>query len=199
MRRPSSTTCPAVMSNSRSTARADRGLAAAGFADQRQRLAALDVERHAVDGADERPARAPQAPAQRKMLLEVVDLEAAALMPPPPRPRRSGRRRGGPGALASSAGATCRHSSVTRGQRPANTQPGDALLEARHGAGNLGEPRVGARERRAELAAPRRAGLACRDAAARGTARRPAPPRPCGRHTSPSPARRPPPPRRGRG
>ena len=56
---------------------ADRGLAAAGFADERQRLAALDVERHAVDGTD-RGRLLPEAAAQRKMLLEIVDLEERA-------------------------------------------------------------------------------------------------------------------------
>jgi len=57
---------------------ADSGFAASGLADQRQCLALLDVERHAVHGIDDRPACAPQAPPQRKMLLEVVDLEQGA-------------------------------------------------------------------------------------------------------------------------
>ncbi len=44
-------------------------------------------------------------------------------MPPPPRSRHSGRRRGARALSPRAPGATCRHSSVTRGQRPANTQP----------------------------------------------------------------------------
>jgi len=56
---------------------ADGRLAAAGFADQRQRLAAVDVERHAIHGPD-RCRRLPEAPPQRKVLLQVVDLEERA-------------------------------------------------------------------------------------------------------------------------
>ena len=78
---------------------ADRGLAAAGLADQRQRLAALDVERDAVDGMDDAAACAHKPPPQRKVLLEVVDLEQSALMPPPPPSRRSGRPTRWPGAF----------------------------------------------------------------------------------------------------
>ena len=76
MRSPSSTTWPAVMSNSRRIARADRRLAAARFADQRQGLALVDVERDAVDRIDDGRAAPPKKPAaDREVLLEVVDLE----------------------------------------------------------------------------------------------------------------------------
>ncbi len=54
---------------------ADRRLAAAGLADQRQRLAARDLERHAVHRIDELGLSPEQALVDRKMLLEVVDLE----------------------------------------------------------------------------------------------------------------------------
>ncbi len=58
---------------------ADGGFAASGFADQRQRLALVDMERHAVDGVDEcLAACAPKAAPQRKILLETVDLEERA-------------------------------------------------------------------------------------------------------------------------
>src|SRR5258708_28549244 len=53
---------------------ADRRLAAAGLADERQGLATRDLEGHAVHGIDKGPA-AEHAAADRKMLLEVVDLE----------------------------------------------------------------------------------------------------------------------------
>ena len=56
-------------------AAADRRLAAAGFADQRQRLALLDLERHAVDGVDGGRAGAEEARVNEEMLLEIVDLE----------------------------------------------------------------------------------------------------------------------------
>ncbi|MHC2477417.1 hypothetical protein ACVJF0_008394 [Bradyrhizobium elkanii] len=54
---------------------ADRRLAAAGFADQREGLAASDLKGHAIHGVDRAGAAAEQAAANRKMLLEVVDLE----------------------------------------------------------------------------------------------------------------------------
>ena len=54
---------------------ADRRLAAAGLADERQRLAALDLKGHAVHRIDPVGLAAEQAAADRKMLLEVVDLE----------------------------------------------------------------------------------------------------------------------------
>ena len=54
---------------------ADRRLAAAGFADQRQRLAARDLERHAVDRVDDVFPAAEQAAAHRKVLFQIVDLK----------------------------------------------------------------------------------------------------------------------------
>ncbi len=122
---------------------ADRALAAAGFADERERLAALDVERHAVDGAD-RGGLFPQAAAQRKMLLEIVDLEEA----------RSCRHRLGRGIVAGDEmpGSVCvaRFRLERRRDLPAQLghpraaagehAAGDARFEARHAAGNLGEP-----------------------------------------------------------
>jgi hypothetical protein len=60
------------MSNSRRMA---RPTVAAGFADERQGLATLDLKGHAVHGIDPVGLAAEQAAADRKMLLEVVDLE----------------------------------------------------------------------------------------------------------------------------
>jgi hypothetical protein len=54
---------------------ADRRLAATGFADERQGLATLDLKGHAVHRIDPVGLAAEQAAADRKMLLEVVDLE----------------------------------------------------------------------------------------------------------------------------
>ena len=47
----------------------------------------------------------------------------------------------------------------------------DALLQARHHARDLGKPRLPCRSARSRASAPRRAGPACRDGAASGTAR----------------------------
>ena len=54
---------------------ADGRLAAAGLADQRQRLAARDLERYAVDRMHLAFGAAEQAARDREVLLEVVDLE----------------------------------------------------------------------------------------------------------------------------
>ena len=54
---------------------AHRRLAAAAFADQAQRLAAPDGERHTVDGIDMARNTAEHALVDRKVLLEVADLE----------------------------------------------------------------------------------------------------------------------------
>ncbi len=54
---------------------ADSGLAATGLAHQRQRLAAIDGERHAVDRIDLRGLLAQQAAVDREMLLQAVDLQ----------------------------------------------------------------------------------------------------------------------------
>jgi hypothetical protein len=55
----------------------DSGFAAAGFADQRERLAALDLKRYAIDRIDEAAGASEQSALQRVMLLEVVDFQEA--------------------------------------------------------------------------------------------------------------------------
>ncbi len=54
---------------------ADRRLAAAGLADQRQRLAARDLKGHAVHRIDPFRSAAEQSATDREVLLEVVDLQ----------------------------------------------------------------------------------------------------------------------------
>jgi hypothetical protein len=54
---------------------ADRRFTATGLADQRQRLAARDLERHAIHRIDPFGLAAEQAFFDREVLLEVVDLE----------------------------------------------------------------------------------------------------------------------------
>src|SRR5215213_10967402 len=54
---------------------ADGGLAAAGFANQRERLTRADRERHAIDRIDVTGRAAQQALLDREMLLEARDLE----------------------------------------------------------------------------------------------------------------------------
>ena len=56
---------------------ADGRLAAAAFADQRQRLAARDLERDAVDRVDP-CGRLQEAATDREVLLEIVDFEERA-------------------------------------------------------------------------------------------------------------------------
>ena len=64
------------------------GLAAAGFADQRQRLAAGDLERHVIDGPH-LPDDAPQeAAADRKVLLQPLHRQDDARPTSLPKPRR---------------------------------------------------------------------------------------------------------------
>ena len=67
----------------------------------------------------------------------------------------------------------------------------DRLREQRHEAGDLlqARPRAGRLGVDVEPRDRRASGRACRDAAGCRTAPRPAPPRPCGRHTSPRRAR----------
>ena len=113
---------------------ADRGLAAAGLADQRERLAGADRQRHAVDRVDIAGGAAQQALLDREVLLEVLDLEhsgrgsgmAGSVQPrrsastPPSAPGASPRRPALPGGSGRSA----------NGQRGANAQPGGRLVSA---------------------------------------------------------------------
>src|SRR5262249_42383439 len=54
---------------------ANGGLTATGFADQRQRLRSVDLERDAIDCIDAPSAGPQHAATQREMLLEFVDLK----------------------------------------------------------------------------------------------------------------------------
>src|SRR5437763_11809408 len=53
----------------------DGGFAATGFADQRERFAGADRERHAVDRVDIAGGAAQKSLFDREMFLEAVDLE----------------------------------------------------------------------------------------------------------------------------
>ena len=119
---------------------ADRRLAAAGLADQRQRLALRDVERHAVDGIDRAALRAEQAPWTAKVLLEVVDLEQRRVHAAPASLRRivAGREVAGAPSLQRRRDLPAQ---IGRERAAAGEDAaGDALLQARHHARDFGEP-----------------------------------------------------------
>ena len=172
-------------------AAADRRFAASGFADQRQRLALVDGEGHAVDGIDRGRIRAEQARAHREVLLEIVDLEQrhgscgrgllrrVVAGREVARRLQFERRRRLPAQIGRERAAAGEHAAR------------DALLQARHHARNLDEPGLQCRRARSRASAPLRTGPACRGGADSGRAGRPAPPPPCGPRTSPSRARRP--------
>ena len=86
---PSNLIEPLVGSSSRSSSRAGRRLAAAGLADEAERLAALDVERDAVDGVHGADLLAEDhARGEREVLDEVADLEQRLARRPASRPQR---------------------------------------------------------------------------------------------------------------
>ena len=148
----------------------DRALAAAGFADQRERLAALDREADVVDGVDELARLAlddPVQPGQRDVegLGEALDLDqrrrahAAACSGRRVQPAGGARRARRPAGRAARRGS----GSNARGQRGLKAQP----------AGS----RSGAASRRRSAAAARvprpspgsnPSGRRCRDAPASG-------------------------------
>src|SRR5581483_5518738 len=105
---------------------ADGGLAAAGLADQRQRLAGIDVEADAVDGFDEGGRPAEQIPRGREMLDQIFGVEegghdtslsSGALM----------QREVWRGFTSTSGGAAARQASATKGQRAAKRQADGGL------------------------------------------------------------------------
>ena len=77
MRRPSSTTCPAVMSNRRSTARPTVHLPQPD-SPTRASVSPRSMWNDTPSTARTAPAFAAQAPPQRKVLLEIVDLKKRA-------------------------------------------------------------------------------------------------------------------------
>ncbi len=139
-----------------------------------------------------------QAVADREMLLEVAHLEhgrTANRYGAAPQPLRSpNSSRGAPARRPMAAAAfprkrdrRLRQRSSAWAQRGANTQPSGRLVKRRHHAGNFLQPcRMRPPPRRASdrAAGSRPSARAYRDAAAGRTAPRPAPPRPCARHTS---------------
>ena len=130
---------------------ADRGLAAARLADQRQRLALADRERDAVDGVHVAAHGAEKAAGYGEVLLEVADLEEGRAHAVTASRAAWWQATQCPAALSSSAGAACRQTSVACAQRPAKTQPRMRLIEARDQPRDLREPLAVARQRRAEL------------------------------------------------
>ena len=179
---------------------ADRRLAAAALADQAQRLAAPDLERHAVDRVDLARDAREHALVDREMLLQVLRPRAAArhchraasCRSGPVMPRLRSRRSAcqqatqWPGRCCSSGGNAARHWSVAKPQRGAKLQPCGRSHQRRHHALDLVQPRArraSAARRLVEVRDRAEQARACRDGRARRTARRRRPPRPCGRHT----------------
>ena len=155
---------------------AERGLAAARFADQPQRLADGEIEADAAHRAHHarRRVEADMDVAEREQRhLSVFPVAKQAT-------RRPGARLGELGPLAEAA----RHHALAARREGAALRQG---VERRHHAGNVGQPlgALGAGDRR-------RADQADRIGVQRGsrTARRRSLPRPCGRHTSPRRGRR---------
>jgi hypothetical protein len=107
----------------------DRRLAAAALADQPQRLAAADLEAHAVDGMDLARHAREQAGVNRKVLLEVGDLEQRGPAHAAPASTRSACQQAiaCPGARSSSGGTALRHWSVASAQRAAKLHPSGRL------------------------------------------------------------------------
>ena len=151
---------PTVGSISRSTAAPDRGLAAAGFADEPDDLAAPDLEGDVVaapapaargeSAGAECFARSRDAEQRRGHRQHLLPADAAAAMPRLDLRRAPAPRRGRP--------ATARGSAARRRSRA-------AWQQARHGAGNGGQRAAGplAVAARRPAAASRRAGRWCRD------------------------------------
>ena len=171
-RGPRSEFVPASGSISRSSSRLDSGFAAAGFADQRQRLAGIDAEAHAIDRLDERGRSAEHRARGNEMLHQAFDLEQRGH--PPPRGR----------AVCSSGRARMQRDAVSprrlmqrdqwpaaldgRGRRFADegATGGEAAAGRRTGHVRAPCPRWWRDARRAGRAAgSSRAGRRCRDAA----------------------------------
>ena len=163
-------------------AAAGRALAAAGFADQAERLALVDREADAVDRLHD-GAAAEQAAAAREMLGEVAHLDerlAHRVAPPTvDAGAYSTHRARWPSATTTSGGTARSHSSsrvaAARRERAARRQ----RCQARHDAVDRYQAATGvaARNRGQQ---PARVGMR----RCRGRSRAPAPLRRCARHTS---------------
>ena len=166
---------------------ADGRLAAAGFADQAQRLAAVDREADAVDrlaprGRARRAARAAAGSASSGRATSSDRRSCGRPLVGAARARPRGRRRCGR-RRSRAAPAPRRGSARSRRRSAARRRSRRSARAAR--ARCRGSRRGGACGRRpVERAGSRPSGRACRDGAAGRTARRSAPPRPCGPHTS---------------
>ena len=121
---------------------ADGGFAAAGFADQRQRLAGIDAEADAIDRLDERGRPAEHRPLGDEMLDQAFDLEQGASS------RQPGLSSGAlmqrdqcPGLTAMNGGGAATQASLTNGQRAAKRQPDGGLGHVGHHALDGGEMR----------------------------------------------------------
>ena len=164
-----------------------------------------DGERDAVDRVAPCAGHLPRhAAADREVLLEVLHLEqrravAHAAAASAARHRQQATK--WPAAFSSSGGAAraCTASVAMRAARREDAARRCARLQRSapcRGSRPAGASLLG--QRRAELRHRAEQARACRDGAARRTARRPAPPRPCARRTSRRRARPSPRPRRGR-
>ncbi len=145
MRSPSSCTSPAVVGYSRRIALPDGRFAAAGLAHQRQRLAARDVERHAIDRVDLRrsPARGCRRGSAKCFFRLVTSSSGGHRTPSRMPPRTFGvvaRRRCGTGQMLLDRRAHATAQSVAIGQRPAKEQPTIGCRSAGHQSGDLGQP-----------------------------------------------------------
>src|SRR5829696_649219 len=105
---------------------AEGGFAAAGFADNAERLAAPDVEADAVDGANDMPLPPEEPAAERKMLDEVAHLEARGGAHAAASSTRSVCQQAAtwPDPCSNSGGALATQSSLAKAQRLAKAQPG---------------------------------------------------------------------------
>ena len=164
---------------------ADGRLAAAGLADQAQRLARIDREADAVDRLDQRDRAREQAALQREMLLQVRRLRRpGSCGGPVGASTRSASwqattwpvadRRATPAPRRGSARPHRRSAARTRSLRSARAATARCRESRRGGA--CGSSRAGA--------GSRPSGRACRDAPGGRTARWSRLPRSCGPHTS---------------
>ena len=156
-------------------------LAAAGFADQAQRLAGGDVEAHAVDGVHAVELAREQAAADREVLDQILDAQQR-LGHCAHRLRRARRRPCGP-ARSRAAAARLRRQIV--GGEAAARGEAAAGRQARAGSAprRRSPPGASCGWRRGRCAGSSGSGPACRGGAAWRTAARRAPPRPPCRHT----------------
>ncbi len=130
---PSNRTAPAVGSIRRSDGAADGGLAAAGFADQADHLAAARCRRRRRRRTAHRGGAA-----LRVVLGEAPGRRAGARSCR--RARASGGSGCGAGATGSRAGTAARQGSMASGQRGAKAQPGGRAISGGTVPGMVGRP-----------------------------------------------------------